>query len=142
VYLPAEDLDRFGVLPEHEPVGVERRAGGALGRSAAAELREALARAAAGSPEAPVGGGEQRERLAALVRFECERAGEWFDRGITLAGMLDRRSAACVLAMAGIYRRLLERIEAHPEEIASRRVSLPAHEKAWVAVRGMLGVGG
>jgi 15-cis-phytoene synthase len=111
VYLPGEDLRRFGV------VVTERSADG------------------------PVGDAEQRERLAALVRFECERAREWFDRGITLAGMLDRRSAACVLAMAGIYRRLLERIEDHPEEVARRRMSLPACEKAWVAARGMLGVG-
>ncbi len=75
------------------------------------------------------------------MRFECERAREWFDRGIALTAMLDRRSAACVLAMAGIYRRLLERIEEHPEEVARRRMSLPAREKAWVAARGMLGVG-
>jgi phytoene synthase len=41
--------------------------------------------------------------------------------------------------MAGIYRRLLDRIEAHPEEAVHRRISLPAREKAWVAARGMLG---
>jgi phytoene synthase len=52
--------------------------------------------------------------------------------------LLDRRSAACVLAMAGIYRRLLERIEAHPGQALERHVSLPASEKAWVAVRAML----
>jgi len=130
VYLPGTELRRFGVLVADErPPQSE----------AAAELLAALASAAhdasTGADEA-----EQRERLAALVRFECERAREWFDRGITLTGMLDRRSAACVLAMAGIYRRLLERIDAHPEEVARRRVSLPAHEKAWVAARGMLGV--
>ena len=34
--------------------------------------------------------------------------------GMQLTPLLDRRSAACVLAMAGIYRRLLERIEADP----------------------------
>jgi phytoene synthase len=56
-------------------------------------------------------------------------------------GALDRRSAACVLAMAGIYRRLLERIDEHPEETVRRRMSLPVREKAWVAARGMLGVG-
>ncbi len=53
--------------------------------------------------------------------------------------LLDRRSAACVLAMAGIYRRLLTRIEAHPERALRERVSLPAREKAWVAARSMLG---
>ena len=75
------------------------------------------------------------ELIAALVRFEAERAREWFDRGIALTAMLDRRSAACVLAMAGIYRRLLERIEQRPEEALRRRMSLPAREKAWVAAR-------
>ncbi len=80
-----------------------------------------------------------RRRLESLIRFEAARAGEWFERGLTLAPMLDRRSAACVLAMAGIYRRLLERIEASPGEAVSHRMSLPVREKAWVAVRGMLG---
>ena len=41
--------------------------------------------------------------------------------------------------MAGIYRRLLERIEADPARAAHQRVSLPAHEKALVAARSMLG---
>ena len=77
-----------------------------------------------------------------MVRFEAARAREWFARGMELAPMLDRRSAACVLAMAGIYRRLLERIDAEPEQAARARTSLSGGEKAWVAVRGMLGVGG
>jgi phytoene synthase len=111
VYLPGEDLRRFGVV------------------------------ITVGSLDGPLGEAQQLERLSALVRYECEQAREWFDRGLALTRMLDRRSAACVLAMAGIYRRLLERIEAHPEEVARRRMSLPAHEKAWVAARGMLGVG-
>jgi len=81
------------------------------------------------------------EQLAQLVRFEAARAREWFERGMALAPLLDRRSAACLLAMAGIYRRLLDRIEARPEDAMRRRVSLPTHEKAWVAARGML-VGG
>jgi 15-cis-phytoene synthase len=111
VYLPGEDLRRFGVT------------------------------IAVGSSAGPVADPDGLERLSALVRFECERAREWFERGMQLTGMLDRRSAACVLAMAGIYRRLLECIAAHPEEVARRRLSLPAHEKAWVAARGILGVG-
>jgi phytoene synthase len=130
VYLPGEDLRRFGVLAADErPPQSE----------AAAELLDVLARAGGGG--GANGRPAEAERLSALVRFECERAREWFDRGITLTHMLDRRSAACVLAMAGIYRRLLERIDAHPEEVALRRMSLPVHEKAWVAARGMLGVG-
>ncbi len=73
------------------------------------------------------------------MRFEAGRAREWFARGIALTSLLDRRSAACVTAMAGIYRRLLVRIEADPQQAIGRRLSLPAHEKAWVAARSVLG---
>ncbi len=82
----------------------------------------------------------RREAFVALVRFQAARAREWFDRGMELAPLLDRRSAACLLAMAGIYRRLLERIDADPAAILAGRVSLPAREKALVAVRGLIGV--
>jgi len=80
-------------------------------------------------------------RLPELVHFEADRAREWFRRGLALAPLLDRRSAACVLAMAGIYRRLLDRIDSRPEDAMRTRISLPTREKAWVAARGMLGGG-
>jgi 15-cis-phytoene synthase len=125
VYLPAEDLRRFGVIE-----------GSQSDRSG---LPAVLAALADGTPAGGAGEAAGGERLAALMRFEAERARDWFERGIALAPLLDRRSAACVLAMAGIYRRLLERIEERPEEAMRRRMSLPAREKAWVAARGMLG---
>ncbi len=112
MYLPAEDLRRFGVV------------------------------IVAGSPDAGLADAQQLERLCALVRFECERAREWFDRGIALTRMLDRRSAACVLAMAGIYRRLLARIlRRTPRRWRAGGCRCPRTQKAWVAARGMLGVG-
>jgi len=73
------------------------------------------------------------------VRFEAERAQRWFERGMQLVPLLDRRSAACVRAMAGIYHRLLERIESDPERVLRERVSLSAREKAWVAARALAG---
>ncbi len=42
--------------------------------------------------------------------------------------------------MAGIYRRLPDRIEREPEAVLRGRVSLPPHEKAYVAVRGLSGL--
>jgi len=104
VYLPAEDLRRYGV-------------------------------------SSPGAGDEDPGQVAALIRFEAARAREWFERGIVLAGMLDRRSGACLLAMAGIYRRLLSRIETDPERVLRERVALRIYEKAWVAARSMLGAG-
>jgi phytoene synthase len=45
-----------------------------------------------------------------------------------------------VIAMTGIYRSILERIERQPDEILRRRISLPAWEKAWLAARSLAGV--
>jgi phytoene synthase len=116
VYLPAEDLARFGWM---EPTGA----------TAAASVAALTRRTNGSAPDA----------VGALVRFEAERARQWFERGLELVPLLDRRSAACVLAMTGIYRRLLGRIEASPEEVLRSRVSLPVWEKAWVAARSMMG---
>jgi phytoene synthase len=126
VYVPAEDLRRFGLLDGAAALGDDRDVE-EDDVPAAALLR---ARLAAADPSGD-------ERLLALVRFQAERAEHWFERGIALVPLLDRRSAACVSAMAGIYHRLLERIEADPERVLRERVSLSGGEKAWVAVRSI-----
>jgi 15-cis-phytoene synthase len=98
VYLPVEDLNRFGTR----------------------DLSDAA------SPHA-----------AELIRFEADRAVQWFDRGMQLVDVLDPRSSACLLAMTGIYRTILERIIEDPAQVLERRISLPAWEKTWVAVRSL-----
>ncbi len=132
VYLPAEDLRRFGLIA----AGDEREA-------AATIVRLADRAAIDGDGAAAVGEPAEAGWLDALVRFEADRARTWFDRGMTLAPLLDRRSAACVLAMAGIYSRLLDpHRRPTPSARCANAVSLPMREKAWVAARGMLGGGG
>ncbi|MBZ4323424.1 presqualene diphosphate synthase HpnD [Streptomyces huiliensis] len=74
-----------------------------------------------------------------LVAFEVRRARALFAEGMRLLPMLDRRSGACVAAMSGIYRRLLDRIAETPQAVLRGRVSLPGREKALVAVRGLSG---
>ena len=74
-----------------------------------------------------------------LMDFEVERARDWYATGMQLLPMLDRRSAACTGAMAGIYRRLLDRIAAQPTAVLRGRVSLSAGEKAAVAVKALAG---
>lgn len=104
VYLPAEDLERFGCRLDADGDG---------------NLTD--------PPEA----------FAALIRFQADRAQMWYDRGATLLPLLDRRSAACTAAMAGIYHRLLGIIAADPDAVRTRRVSLPAAQKAAVAARAL-----
>jgi 15-cis-phytoene synthase len=126
VYVPAEELRAYGLARCRRP-----------------EELAALARISADAipPVAAGEGGGDVGALFALMRFHGRRAEEHFSRGLELVGLLDRRSAACVLAMTGIYRSLLARIQAHPERSLARRMSLSSAEKAFVAARGILGSG-
>ena len=79
------------------------------------------------------------DEVGALIRFEAERAEQWFDSGLRLVEQLDARSAACVLAMTGIYRSILERIAREPAAVLRQRISLGTWEKTWVAARSLMG---
>jgi phytoene synthase len=81
------------------------------------------------------------DSVIGLLLYESARAQAWYDEGLQLLPMLDRRSRACTAAMAGIYRRLLDRIRRDPAAVLRSRMSLPSWEKAWVAARSLSGVG-
>lgn len=85
-------------------------------------------------------GGEGQ--LDAMMRFQARRAEEWFDQGLELVPLLDRRSGACVLAMSNIYRGVLGRIAQDPQSARRQRVSLPIWRKGWVATRSLLAAAG
>jgi phytoene synthase len=106
VYLPAEDLERYGSVLRPERV-------------------DALA---------------DDRKLADLMRFEAQRALGWYATGLRLLPLLDRRSAACTGAMAGIYLRLLEQIASAPAAALRQRQSLPGKAKAMVAARALAGI--
>jgi len=112
VYLPAEDLDRFGCTLK--PAGGEP--------DPAAE---------------PAADPAEEARLVQLIEFEVSRARDWYATGMQLLPLLDGRSAACTGAMAGIYRKLLDRIAAEPAAVLHGRLSLSPREKAMVAVRSL-----
>jgi phytoene synthase len=105
VYLPAEDLQRFGVDL--------RLVDGALA--------------------------DDDGSLTALVRWSVDRARRWYAEGLALLPLLDRRSASCCAAMAGIYRRLLDRIADDPTIVFDKRISLSGRQKSAVAARALLG---
>jgi len=80
------------------------------------------------------------DRIAALVRFQADRAEAAFTDGLRLLPLLDWRSAACCSAMVGIYHRLLTEIRRHPEIVLERRLSLSGWEKAGIAMRSLVGL--
>lgn len=87
-----------------------------------------------------LGRGRIEGDVEALVAFEAERALGWLDRGLELIPLLDRRSAACVLAMTASYGRLLERIAERPAlAVRAERVSLRRWEKPVVVLRSVIG---
>ena len=116
VYLPAEDLAKFGcTLQPGQPDPNQ------------------------GDTE-PAPDAKTQAQLIEVIEFEAQRAKEWYATGMQLLPMLDRRSAACTGAMAGIYRRLLDRIAANPAAVLSGRLSLPPWEKALVAAQALTGM--
>jgi 15-cis-phytoene synthase len=88
---------------------------------------------------ADLAGTGQTAALTRLIEFEVERARDWYRTGWQLLPMLDRRSAACTGAMAGIYRGLLDRIAADPAAVLRGRMSLSGKQKAVVAARALAG---
>jgi phytoene synthase len=83
--------------------------------------------------------GGPQDALVDYLRAGAARAEEWYGRGLVLLDLLDRRSAACCGALAGIYLRLNRRIKADPSAVLTQRVSLPGWEKAMVAGRSLAG---
>lgn len=76
-------------------------------------------------------------RLAALLRFSADRAADWYSLGLRLIAHLDRRSAACCVAMSGTYRRQLALISASPAIVYDRRISLSGVDKTQVAAAAL-----
>ncbi|HZP72512.1 MAG TPA: squalene/phytoene synthase family protein [Gaiellaceae bacterium] len=75
-----------------------------------------------------------------VVAFEAQRALEWLGRGLALVPLLDRASARSVLAMAAVYRALIERIADEPRLPLQGRVSLSPWRKRAVFARSVVGL--
>ncbi|MSO45227.1 MAG: squalene synthase HpnD [Acidobacteria bacterium] len=99
VYLPAEDLDRFGVTVD--------------------DLR-------AGRVSAPV---------RALLRFQCDRARDYYRRAADELPRADRRSLLAAEIMGGIYFEILQRIEAAGYDVFTSRIRVPRPRRALIALR-------
>ncbi|HSB88077.1 MAG TPA: squalene/phytoene synthase family protein [Ilumatobacteraceae bacterium] len=84
--------------------------------------------------------GGPQPAVQALIEHYVGLAESFYERGLQLLPLLDRRSRACVAAMSGIYRQLLTRIAADPLAVLRGRMSLSGKEKLVVAGRSLIGI--
>jgi len=73
--------------------------------------------------------GVYNEPFRRLMSFQAERAWEYHRRGQRLLPLLDVRARACTATMQGIYREVLQRIEANDYDVFESRVSLSGRAK-------------
>jgi 15-cis-phytoene synthase len=103
IYIPVEDLDRFGVTE--------------------ADLRAACAADGAG-PSPP---------LRDLLAFQAARARRYYARAREALPREDARRLVAAEIMSGIYRGVLTRIEGSGYDVFSRRIRVPRPVRAWIA---------
>ena len=103
VYLPTEDLARFGVDPR--------------------ELAAPIA----------------SNRVRALLEFEAGRAASYYRKAAHLAPLVSPEGRPVLLAIVGIYRRLLDEVVRQNYDVFTRRITLSPWRKIWITVRSLGG---
>ena len=83
--------------------------------------------------------GVRNEAFLELMRFQSQRAREYFDRGFKLLPYLSRRSRACPAVLGALYSKVLDRIEASDYDVLESRVSLSKAEKIGITAKTWLG---
>jgi len=91
-----------------------------------------------GIAEADVINGRVAPGWSDFIAFQAERAHRHHASGLRVTEHISTQSAVCVRTMAGIYLRILERIEADPHLPLRRRASLSAAAKLAVMARSWL----
>jgi 15-cis-phytoene synthase len=82
-----------------------------------------------GVSESEIAAGQLRSRWRELMKHQDQRAESLLREGLELLPLLDRRSALCVRAFAGIYRGLLVQMRSRGYDVFSRRPHLSAVAK-------------
>jgi phytoene synthase len=106
VYIPQEDLTRFGCTEE----------------DLAREMQSA-------------GRGIQSQAVRALLRHQAERARDYYARAAASLPPSDARRLVAAEIMAAIYFAILERIEARDYDVFSEVVRIPRPRRALIALR-------
>jgi phytoene synthase len=88
-----------------------------------------------GVDEADLRRGVVTDTVAALLRFECDRAREFYRRAASQLPRTDARSLVAAEIMSGIYYGILTRIERAGYDVFSRRIRVPRPQRAIIAFK-------
>lgn len=91
-----------------------------------------------GYSEEDLRNGVRNQAFLDLMRFQSQRAREYFDRGFKLLPYLSRRSRACPAVLGALYSKVLDRIEASDYDVLESRVSLSKAEKIRITAQTWL----
>jgi 15-cis-phytoene synthase len=111
LYLPADDLERFGV---------------------------SIVGSGPESPDRTMPRFEPADNFHDLMEFEAQRAREYYRESAPLIEMIDAQSRSSLRALIGIYSRLLDRIVAADFDVLSHRIRVPTWEKFWILIKSAL----
>ena len=133
IYLPQEDLERFGVKeewilaqaePHPHPLSLRERGEGT-------RLQNPLPMGEGGPPDRGVGEASFRR----LMAFEAHRARGYYQEASVLPTPAERPALRAAEIMSAIYQNILNRIERRNYDVFSKRVSAPAPVKIWLALK-------
>lgn len=82
--------------------------------------------------------GREDDQFRELVRFEANRAREYYAETEPLAGLIDPASRRSLWALREIYQRLLSRIAASNYSVLSSRINVPTSSKVLLLARAYL----
>jgi phytoene synthase len=91
-----------------------------------------------GYSEEELQSGNVNQAFVDLMRFQTQRARDYFDSGFQLLPYLSPRSRACPAVLGRLYSKLLDRIESVNYDVLNHRVSLSTTEKLRVTAQAWL----
>jgi phytoene synthase len=86
-------------------------------------------------PAADILDGKQTDNFAKLMKFQIERAYNFYQQAFSELAATDRHNQRPGLVMAAIYKTLLEEIELANYQVLNQRIALTPLRKLWIAWR-------
>jgi len=142
IYIPQEDLKRFGVSEEWilrraspQPSPSQERENIAQNSLSSQGDRAHHNSYSAPSPGLLREGGGEADAFRRLMKFEVKRARQYYQEAAALVTSVERPSVCAAEIMRAIYFNILERIERQHYDVFSARIRVPTPLKLWLTFK-------